>query len=453
MWPSRISKLVLARAIRRQHQAIWAPRFFCAVSKEVPPSNQTEAISVTSETKLNEPVVPVDPSSKPEQIQQTLGEVAPELGTPIDHSTLKDDGVKTMEHLTAEVPEAPPEGRTLGRDMLLFMAVCAAGGFAWSKYKQWRDTYPKEISETLSEAKAHIVKAGREIPGDIRMWHLAQAESRTRKGLLLLLMSLNATSTDMSASEQELHRRVLTDSLTQKDNPSVMSLHCQLGRLCYDQKKYKMASDYYVLVLKSLSQQFGFDSLELIMPCRHLSDCFKELGQFSLSEHFLERALKIPAPGSEEQGQIQEQFSILYRRQGLWKKSIEYSNKALENARKNMGTAHSQVAAVLTGRSMAQIESGDLTAAMEGAELALGIVNTQQTPVPALKFNVLYVYGRALGALGKIHEAKSMFDAALSLSLEFKDQTKQQAVLNQMKLLSAPPAEIPSDNSPALTTV
>lgn len=441
MWPSRTSRLILARAFWRQPQVIPYRRLFCTVSKETPVSKQPETEFGTPESKQEEG--PAATAAQRENLQQSLGEVAPELGTPIDHSKLEDDGVKTMEHLTAEVPDAPPGGRTLGRDMLIFVAICAAGGFAWSKYKQYRDTYPKEIAETLSEAKAHIVKAGRWIPGDIRMWHLKQAESRTRKGLLLLLVSLDASSSDMSASEQELHRRVLADSQAQKNNPSVMSLHCQLGRLCYDQKKFKMASDYYVLVLKSLSQQFGFDSLELITPCRHLSDCFKELGQYSLSEHFLERALKIPAPGSEEQGQIQEQFSILYRRQGLWEKSIEYSNKALGNARKNMGTAHSQVAGVLIGRSMAQIETGDLTAAMEGAELALGIVDTQQAPVPAMKFNVLYIYGRALGALGKIHEAKSMFDDALSLSLEFKDQTKQQAVLTQIRLLSAPPSDLP----------
>merc|ERR1712154_717371 len=120
-------------------------------------------------------------------------------------------------------------------------------------------------------------------------------------------------------------------------DPSVVSLLCQLGRLCY-QRKWKYAADYYLLVLKALSEHFGFESIELIMPCRHLSDCYLELGQFSLAEHFLERALKIPLKGSEEYGQIQEQLAVLYRRQQLWQKSIECSNIALECARKNMGT-------------------------------------------------------------------------------------------------------------------
>merc|ERR1719433_1580762 len=134
------------------------------------------------------------------------------------------------------------------------------------------------------------------------------------------------------------HERLILGSTALMDDPAIVGLQIQLGRMCYEQSKWRMSADHYLLVLKALSKSFGFDSIELIMPCRHLSDCYRELGQFSLAEHFLERALKISIVDTEEWGQIQEQFATLYRRQEQWEKSLAYSDDALEAARRNLGT-------------------------------------------------------------------------------------------------------------------
>lgn len=408
---------------RRSYTASAACRRAFSLSKEAPAAPETANEASTSR-----------PSISAEDLAPT------HLGSPINPAELSE---APPEEEVTELPEAPPEGQTLFRDMFLFALFCAGVGFAWSRYRKYRDEYPRHIAKYMTDAKAHVIKAGQEGNSELRQYHLAKAEVLTRQALLALLVNLGAANDEASSSPQALHLRLCGLAAKFKNDPSIVSALCNLGRLCYDQRKWKYAADYYLLVLKALSEHFGFESIELIMPCRHLSDCYMELGQFSLAEHFLERALKIPLKGSEEYGQIQEQRAVLYRRQQLWNKSIECSNIALECARKNMGTTHQQVAAVLTGRALAQIEAGDVENAAEGAKLALGIVDTQPVDLPALKFNVLFVYGRALYAMGQPDEALRLLNEALRLSNEKRDSTKSLATLELIKKINAEEIAVP----------
>eukprot|EP00494_Astrolonche_serrata_P006105 UN06122 len=78
----------------------------------------------------------------------------------------------------------------------------------------------------------------------------------------------------------------LNEGVEDMENASVIGLHQELAKLCYEQRKYKQTTDHYLIVLKALTKEFGFAADELLIPCRHMCDCYIELGQYKLAEHF-----------------------------------------------------------------------------------------------------------------------------------------------------------------------
>lgn len=78
--------------------------------------------------------------------------------------------------------------------------------------------------------------------------------------------------------------------------------------------------DNFLIVLQSLAHEFGFQSKELILPCRQISDCYMHLSQYSMAIHFLERSLSLVDSHQTQYAPICEQMAVLLRKQKKWQK-------------------------------------------------------------------------------------------------------------------------------------
>ncbi len=70
-----------------------------------------------------------------------------------------------------------------------------------------------------------------------------------------------------------------------------------------------------------IAQQFGYSSQELLMPCRQISECYSELGQFGMARSFLDRAIKLIVNDTNPQfAPTCEQYAIVLRKSGEWER-------------------------------------------------------------------------------------------------------------------------------------
>ncbi|ETO18340.1 hypothetical protein RFI_18934 [Reticulomyxa filosa] len=169
------------------------------------------------------------------------------------------------------------------------------------------------------------------------------------------------------------------------------------------------------------------------------------LKQFAMSKMFLEMALTIVSPSHLQYSPICEQFATLLRKQGDWKESIEYSNKALQAARSQLGDGHIQLAHLYLGRACSEMELKEHDKAEQSARLALQIVEANgpsQSKQPHtsaslewkdLKCSVLFVLGQALIELNRLSDAKLVFQNALTLASQLNDQSKQLLITDQLR--------------------
>merc|ERR1719499_283092 len=153
----------------------------------------------------------------------------------------------------------------------------------------------------------------------------------------------------------------------------------------------------------------GFSSPELLDPCRRISECYQNLAQFKLAEHFLERAMKIGEGNEQVVAQLHDQFSILYRRQGKWQESLDSSNKALRLAKKQLGSSHIQLAQILNGQAHIHLEIGNPEEAALSAAEALRVAELQSAPAFEHKSNSLFLLGRAKAMHNSKEEALQCF--------------------------------------------
>ena len=199
--------------------------------------------------------------------------------------------------------------------------------WTWTLYKKQRDNYEDSTLTQVYSVRAHIEHALQSKDSDLRSYHLSEAEGHCRKAL----QDLGGGYLSIQSAENE--QKIEYD-------PQIIALHVQLGKICYLLGKYQSAIDNYLVCLKALTQEFGYKSTELIMPCRQISDCYMNLGQNQMSALFLERALKVIEENvigdgdallsNREYAPICQQMAVLLRRQCKWKESIEFSNKAIK---------------------------------------------------------------------------------------------------------------------------
>jgi len=328
---------------------------------------------------------------------------------------------KYLGHLTAadDVPEAPPAGQKLIRDILLVTLLCSLLGYFQMKRKEKVEKYSNEVGKELGMAKAHMRHA-REAPSlDVKNFHLSNAERSARNALTLLVTALSEGKEDITQEE------LLADS-------GVAGIHSELGLLCYMQGKYKMAADHYLLLLKSLTKEMGFHASELLDPCRRISECYVHLEQFKLAGHFLERAQKIAAGDNQVIAQLQEQFATLYRRQQQWEKAIISSSEAIRLAKKSLGANHIQIAKLLNGQAHAYLGLSQPEEAAIAAADALQIAELQTVPTFQDKSNSLFLIGQAKKMQGRVDEAVQCFTDALALASEMKDKSREMSIFREL---------------------
>jgi len=328
---------------------------------------------------------------------------------------------KYLGHLSAadDVPEAPPAGQKLLRDMLLITLFCSLLGYLQMKRKEKIEKYPAEVSKELGSVKAHLRHAG-EAPGlDVKNFHLAQAERSCRNALAILVNGLSEGKDNVSQED------LLTDS-------GIVGIHSELGLICYMQGKYKMAADHYLLLLKALSKEMGFTALELLDPCRRISECYVNLEQYKLAEHFLERAMKIASGDEQVEAQLHEQFATIYRRQGRWEQSLSSSSEAIRLAKKNLGSSHIQIAKLMNGQAHAHLQLAQAEEASIVAADALRIAELQTLPAFQDKANCLFLIGKAKKMQGSVDEALQCFTDALTLASEMKDKSREMSIFREL---------------------
>lgn len=243
--------------------------------------------------------------------------------------------------------------------------------WSWTLYKKRRDNYDDKTLTDIYGVRAHIEHALKSNDIDLRMYHLSEAEMHCRKALDDL--GGGYLTTDIANNNEKISY-----------DPQVVALHIQLGKICYLLNKFQSAVDNYLIVLKALTQEFGYKSIELIMPCRQISDCYMNLGQFQMSQLFLERALKVIeeiAPNNDpfinnEYAPICQQMAVLLRKQFKWEQSIKYTNLAIKGAKQLLGDNHIQIAHMLLGRSCSEMELSQWENAEKSARKALKIVES-----------------------------------------------------------------------------
>lgn len=190
----------------------------------------------------------------------------------------------------------------------------------------------------------------------------------------------HSRSAQKLAARQEKMRKAKGDIIDPiKYDPAIVALHLQLGRISYMLRKYQAGVDNFLVVLKALSQEFGYESEELIMPCRQISECYMYLSQYTMAKLFLERSLAVidNETSNPQYGPICEQMAVLLRKEGDWNESILYSKRAYEGGKTLLGDNHIQMAHILLGRACAELEIGNLTDCEQCSREALKIVDFQ----------------------------------------------------------------------------
>lgn len=345
---------------------------------------------------------------------------------------------KKLGHLTAadDVPDAPPAGRALLRDMIIVTALIAALAYWRMKQREKVEKYPREVGSHLGLAKAHVQHAEEARSMEMKQYHLSEAENSCNKALRLLTSSLPDQNIDKIDSEIIL------------DDAGVVAIHKEIGKLCYLQGKYKISAEHYLIVLKALSKSFGFHCDELLEPCRHISECYVHLQQYKLAEHFLDRAMKIASSDDQIIAQLSEQYAILYRMQGEWQKSIDKSDQSLRIIKKLFGPTHVQVSNVLLGQVHSYIELDELNEGLERATEALRVLDMQNLPSFQTKCTCLFLIGKIFLLQGNREQAVLYLKDALQLAAELKDKTREVSIYRVLKEAGEVGPRQPTQRSP-----
>ena len=272
-----------------------------------------------------------------------------------------------------QIPEPPESGRHLFRDGLMVGLIAMIAAWSWTLYKKRRDNYDENTLTQVYGVRAHIEHAMQSNNIESRMYHLSEAESHCRKALDDLGGGYLLTDIDDDNKKDE---KISYD-------PQIIALHVQLGKICYLLQKFQSAIDNYLIVLKALTQEFGYKSLELVTPCRQISDCYMNLGQNQMSALFLERALKVineatngDVYSNNEYAPICQQMAVLLRKQFKWKESIKFTNYAIKGAKSLLGDNHIQIAHMLLGRACCEMELKQWQTAEKSARQSLKIVES-----------------------------------------------------------------------------
>ena len=292
------------------------------------------------------------------------------------------------------IPEPPESGRHLFRDGLIVGTIALIAAWSWTLYKKRRDNYDDSTLSQVYSVRAHIEHALQSTDPDSRMYHLSEAETHCRKALADLgggYLAVDPSTESNDNSSPSTSNEISYD-------PQIVALHIQLGKTCYLLHKFQSAIDNYLIVLKALTVEFGYKSRELIMPCRQISDCYMNLGQYQMASLFLQRALTVIEENTinsdigvhPEYAPICQQLAVLLRKQYKWSESVEYTNRAIKGGKALLGENHVQIAHMLLGRACCEMELKVWDTAEQSARSALQIVERAMNRYssPAQQFTV-----------------------------------------------------------------